>query len=191
MPPPTTRDALVEAAADLLDKGGPAAVTLRAVALAVGVSHNAPYKHFRDKEALLAAVASRELRRNAEAMRAALAPGADAFAELKRMALGHVRSALRQPERFRLTYGGWTRDEPELSEAAGEAHDLFVRAVAAAQAAATIGAGDPERVAALLLATAHGAADMALAGHLGREGKGHADAEDLVEDLFALLGARV
>ena len=52
-----TDQRLIAAAASLLDSGGEAAVTLRAVALAVGVSHNAPYKHFEDRNALLAAVA--------------------------------------------------------------------------------------------------------------------------------------
>jgi Bacterial regulatory proteins, tetR family len=41
---PTTRDALVAAAAQLLDAGGPEAVTLREVGHRAGVSHNAPYK---------------------------------------------------------------------------------------------------------------------------------------------------
>jgi ribonuclease BN (tRNA processing enzyme) len=44
-----TREKLVTEAARLLDAGGDAAVTLRAVAQAVGVSHNAPYRHFEDR----------------------------------------------------------------------------------------------------------------------------------------------
>ena len=56
---------MVEAAAGLLDAGGPAAVTFRAVGERVGLSHNAAFKMFHDKESLLAAVASRELRRQA------------------------------------------------------------------------------------------------------------------------------
>ena len=55
-----TGERLVEAAAALLDSGGEAAVTLRAVAQAVGVSHSAPYRHFADRAALLAAVAERD-----------------------------------------------------------------------------------------------------------------------------------
>ena len=55
-----TRDTLVAVAAQLLDEGGPEAVTLREVGHRAGVSHNAPYKHFADKEALLAAVAAFE-----------------------------------------------------------------------------------------------------------------------------------
>ena len=56
----TTRDRLVTEAALLLDRGGGTAVTLRAVAHAVGVSHNAPYRHFKDRNALLAAIAERD-----------------------------------------------------------------------------------------------------------------------------------
>ena len=70
---PKTRDALVAAAAQLLDEGGPEAVTLREVGHRAGVSHNAPYKHFADKEALLAAVAARELDRRSSALAATAA----------------------------------------------------------------------------------------------------------------------
>jgi len=175
---------MVAAAADLLDAAGPAAVTLRAVGQRVGVSHNAPYKHFADKEALLAAVAARELRRRADT---APAPDADPVAELKRMARDYVRWAVRHPARFKLTFGSWTRDDAELGAAAGEARGRMVAAVAAAQAAGALPAGDPERVSALLLALCHGAADLALGGHLSRDGKGHADPQDLLDDLFALF----
>ena len=51
--------ALIAAAHDLLDEAGIEALTLRAVAQRVGVTHAAPYRHFRDKAALVAAVAGR------------------------------------------------------------------------------------------------------------------------------------
>jgi AcrR family transcriptional regulator len=179
-----TREAMVVAAADLLDEAGPEGVTLRAVAQRVGVSHNAPYKHFRDKEALLAAVAARELRgRSASAAK----PGADPVADLKRMAREYLRWAARHPARFKLAFGSWSRHDAELGDAAAEARTRYVSAVAAAQAAGAFPAGDPDRISALLLALCHGAADLALGGHLARDGKGHADPEDLVDDLFALF----
>jgi AcrR family transcriptional regulator len=56
-----TRERLVRAAASLLDAGGEQAVTLRAVGQAAGLSHNAPYKHYRNRDALLAAVATADL----------------------------------------------------------------------------------------------------------------------------------
>jgi hypothetical protein len=54
----------------------------------------------------------------------------------------------------------------------------------AAQEDGDLPSGDPERLTALLLALAHGATDLALSGHLARDGKGHADPTDLVDDLF-------
>ncbi|MBB5493752.1 TetR/AcrR family transcriptional regulator [Nocardiopsis metallicus] len=54
----TTRDKLLDAAARLLDSGGPEAVTPREAGRSAGVSHNTPYKHFADKEDLLAEIAA-------------------------------------------------------------------------------------------------------------------------------------
>ncbi|HYD26778.1 TetR/AcrR family transcriptional regulator [Brevundimonas sp.] len=180
----STRDAIVAAAGDLLDEAGPEAVTLRGVAQRVGLSHNAPYKHFADKEALLAAVATAELRRRADAPRP---ERGEPLAILKRMLRDNVRWAVRHPARFKLTFGSWTRHDKDLGEAAHAARKRFVEAVAAAQAGGALPPGDPERVSAMLLALGHGAADLALGGHLSREGKGRADPEDLVDDLFDLL----
>jgi len=179
----STRDALVDAAADLLAAGGPAAVTLREVGRRAGVSHNAPYKHFADKEELLAAVAGRELTRRSGVSR----EGEDPAAALSRRAKAYVRWAMAYPARFKLVFGAWTTASAELGEAASASRASFVETVRAAQAAGAAPPGDPERVTALVLALAHGAADLALGGHLSRDGKGHADPEDLVDDLMALL----
>ncbi|MEM8933179.1 MAG: TetR/AcrR family transcriptional regulator, partial [Acidobacteriota bacterium] len=52
------RAALVDAAARLLEDDGATALSLRSVAREAGVSHTAPYRHFRDKHELLEAVAA-------------------------------------------------------------------------------------------------------------------------------------
>lgn len=177
-----TRARLVAAAAELLDRGGPSAVTLREVGRVAGVSHNAPYRHFADKNALLAAIAATELSRQGE--RLASAPDA---ASVKGLLQGYVRWALRYPERFRLTFGRWERSDGELYHVAHQSRDALTAAVAAAQGRGELPAGDPERLSALLLATAHGAADLALAGHLSADGRGKANADELVADLFLYL----
>jgi len=182
----STRDALITAATDLLDAGGVDAVTLREVGHRAGVSHNAPYKHFADKQALLAAVAARELADLTEAMRFGteqLSAGELVEAAM----LGYVAWALRHPNRFTLVFGPWTTDCAELGERAGVAWSLIVQAVTAAQVAGELPAGDPERLAALIRATTHGAIVLALTGHLSASGKGHANADDLVHDLFTRL----
>src|SRR5215467_776183 len=51
------RAALIRAGLAILAEEGVQALTLRAAARRAGVSHNAPYRHFADKEALLAAIA--------------------------------------------------------------------------------------------------------------------------------------
>ncbi|MBO2452651.1 TetR/AcrR family transcriptional regulator [Actinomadura barringtoniae] len=182
---PSTREALVGAAAELLDEGGPEAVTLREVGRRSGVSHNAPYKHFADKEALLAAVAARELGHRAVflATAAEQPPG-----EAVRTAMhGYIAWALANPRRFKLVYGTWRTGSPELADAAHAARSRLVGLVTAAQKAGTLPDGDAERLTSLILALAHGAVDLALSGHLARDGKGRADPDDLIDDLFGQL----
>jgi hypothetical protein len=103
----------------------------------------------------------------------------------------YVRWAIRHPARFKLTFGSWSTDSAELAEAATAARAGLIEAVRAAQADGDLPPGDPERVAALVLAVAHGAADLEISGHLAKAGKGHASAEDLVDDLLRhLAGVR-
>jgi AcrR family transcriptional regulator len=155
----STRDALVDAAVQLLDEGGPEAVTLREVGHRAGVSHNAPYKHFTGKEALLAAVAARELKRQGAAVAAATT--------LQSVLHGYIGWALAHPETARAT---------------------LIALVAEQQRATRLPDRDPERLAALLQALAHGAVALTLAGHLSPSGKGHASPRDLVDDLIGYLG---
>jgi AcrR family transcriptional regulator len=181
-----TRDSLISAAAKFLDRGGPAGVTLREVGRAAGVSHNAPYKHFANKDQLLAAVAARELRRQTDAT---ASKAGVSLAELTPQSLmvRYVHWAQRYPERFKLTFGRWVRDDVNLRLEATRARSILVAAVKTAQAGGDLPLGEPERLAALLWALAHGAADLALSGHLSTKGKAHAEAEDLVADLFRHL----
>lgn len=183
----STRDRLIKAATRLLDEGGPAAVTLRQVGRLAGVSHNAPYKHFANKQDLLAAVAARELGRQGRSRPGRAVSGTDE-STLGQMMRSYVRWAMRYPARFKLTFGSWSTGSAELADAAAHARTALVDAVRAGQEARALPPGDPERVAALILAVAHGAADLAISGHLSKSGKGHASAEELVDDLLQYLG---
>ena len=74
----STKEQLLVAAADLVDKGGPDGVTLRAVGDAIGVSQTTPYRHFKDKRDLMEALARETFRQGSEvleeAMRSAIRP---------------------------------------------------------------------------------------------------------------------
>ena len=90
---------------------------------------------------------------------------------MRQMMHRYVRWAMRYPARFKLTFGSWSTDSAELAEAATAARSTLVEAVETAQAAKALPEGDPERVAALILAVAHGAVDLALSGHLSTTGR--------------------
>ncbi|MGK6319015.1 TetR/AcrR family transcriptional regulator [Sphingomonas sp. DT-204] len=183
----TTRDTILAAAAELLDRSGPEGVTLRGVAQIAGFSHNAPYKHFRDKEALLAGVAARELRARTAAMARTIAASGDPLTALRELAHDHIRWGLQYPNRFRLIFGRWERHDDDLAEAASETLRLFIDVIALVRSAGKIRPGDNDRTAALFMSLIHGSMDMALGGHLSADGKGRADPQGLIDDFIEML----
>ncbi len=113
------RNSLVEEAVRLIEREGLDAFSLREVARRVGVSANAAYRHFEDKDALLAAVAARGLgvlaRRMREAIESVSTRGAGprAIAHFRATGRAYVAFALAKPELFRVTFarGAITPDD--------------------------------------------------------------------------------
>ncbi len=155
-------------------------MTLREVGRRSGVSHNAPYKHFLDKEALLATVAARELAEYAALL--------ESESDLSTAMRAYARRALRFPARFRLVYGPWSFDSIELGQSADAAWAALLRLVGASQGDAKLPAGPPSRLANLIRSVAHGAIDLALAGHLAK-GDEPTTPEQLIDDFVAMLTA--
>jgi AcrR family transcriptional regulator len=110
------RNALVDAGVELAAAGGPSAVVLREATRRAGVSPNAAYRHFADRDALLAAVSLRCLGRVAAEMGAeldALGGGEDSpAAELDAVGRAYVHFALREPGLFRTAFGVHVDPEP-------------------------------------------------------------------------------
>ncbi|MEX5632486.1 TetR/AcrR family transcriptional regulator [Parafrankia sp. FMc2] len=165
-----TRGRLVRTAAALLEKEGRAAVTLRAVGAGAGVSRSAAYRYFDSKDALLAAVATQALASMTESLAAALArvPMSDPHGQLVEMGRAYLDFAGTNPQQYALIYSREVAevDWPEMGPAAAAAYGLFVDATARATEAGILPPGDPRPFAAVLLAAAHGAADLTSAGHL-------------------------
>lgn len=163
-----TRELLVRAATDLLVDGGPEAVTLRAVGTRTGLSRSAAYRHFVDKDDLLAAAAAEGFRALSAALAEARGRGRTPRTRLGHMIDAYCAFALAEPARYDLMLGpAARRDHLEVQEAAVGSLALLVDAVAEAQEAALLPAGDPVRHAGLLWATAHGAVQLALVGVSG------------------------
>lgn len=111
------RSALVKVARAMVEKEGAPNVALRAVAAAAGVSPNAPYHHFTDKAALLAAVAEDGFREFRDVVEARGAGESNPFVRLRKLAVGYVEFAVSAPELFRLMFGPMLHHEdfPELA----------------------------------------------------------------------------
>lgn len=168
-----------------------AAVTLRAVGERAGVSRQAPYRHFADKEELLSVVAAGYFGRVGDEMEAAAGTAGGSFERVEAMTAAYVGFAMENPPRCRLMFGPEIKGSPHpaVHEAAHAVHGRFVRAVADCQGEGLLPGGDPVELAALVYATAHGAVDLALSGHT-EEAKGLGDPLALVRLLLAHLRTR-
>lgn len=161
-----TAERLVAAAATLLDEGGQAAVTLRAVATACDVSHNAPYKHFASRDELLASVATGDFAALTEKWRQ-IAVGAEKPRERLLDAFDVVIDFSRDhPARYRLLFG--TPDVAarggDLGEAAETALRVFSKIVTDCQHSGTLPPSPSHNLSVLLFATAHGLIDADAGG---------------------------
>jgi AcrR family transcriptional regulator len=115
------RQALVGAALELIAEEDVAALSLREVARRVGVTYAAPYHHFADKQALVAAVAAEGFRTLGLEMEAAQQGVEDAFDRLSAQGRVYIRFAVSHPALYRLMFQRENADPecyPELHEAA-------------------------------------------------------------------------
>ena len=153
------RAALLQAAAELLEEQGLADLSLREAARRAGVSHNAPYRHFPDRSALLAALAAEGFRMLGDALEGKA--GRD-------RGEAYVRFALAHPNRFRLMFGGQIEigKHPELQKAATRTYEGLVDAFRAQGDIA-----NPERAAAAAWALTHGLSHLLLDGHFKQRGE--------------------
>lgn len=164
-------NALVTAALELVQSEGIEALTLRAVARRAGVSEAAPYRHFADKDALLAAVAEQgfvSLKREMDAA-AAHAVEADPLSRLRRLGAAYVRFAVEHAAHFRVMSGpvvARRKHYPTLDAASTEAFGSLLRALVDAQAAGVVAPGDIDDLALAAWAFVHGLAALAIEGHL-------------------------
>ena len=132
------RAALIKAATAEIERGGHENLSLRELADSVGVSRGAPYRHFADRRALLAAVAADGFERlTAIYRKAMMGSGKTPQDRLAAAGRGYLRFAAKRPQMFRLMFvsdllgGGTVPPDAALAKAAGESYFVFERLVAA------------------------------------------------------------
>ena len=162
-PPEGTRSRLLRVAREIVEKDGLAAVTLRAVGAAAGVSRGAPYRHFTDKSDLLAAVAAQALHRLAATVDGAARDTTDPVTGIDQALRAYVEMALRSPELYSFTFSTDLRvaQSVELHEAGLGAYGALHRLVIGANRSNL----PADLVTSALWATMHGSVMLVLAGH--------------------------
>jgi AcrR family transcriptional regulator len=162
------RHALIQAGHKLLSEGSRDALTLRAAAQLAGVSHAAPYRHFKDKDALLAAIAAEGFRLLTRHMRdeiAALGLGADHRSRLRAAAVGYVVFGVENPSYLRLIFDGHPGvDDPDLRQAGQEAYQLLRDLIDEGLRTGRLRAGDPDELALAAWSMCHGLAMLIIGG---------------------------
>ncbi len=131
------RAALVKGAAAEIERAGYENLSLRELAESLHVSRAAPYRHFADRRALLAAVAADGFDRLTAIYRKAIASGRTPQERLAAAGRGYLAFAAERPQMFRLMFvsdllGRSTEPpDPILIRAAGESYVVFEQLVAA------------------------------------------------------------
>lgn len=172
------RAEMLRISAEILDRSGPASLTLREAARRAGVSHSAPYRHFADRDALLAEVAAQSFAQLGAALRAAAAAGG------AHVARAYLRFALAYPRRYRLMFAGDTSPPGRGGFDGPRAEILRVLGDSIP------GLGSPEqarRAATASWALLHGLAELLLGGQLGLVAPDADDAERLVREVVGAI----
>jgi len=171
------RRALLDAALGILREEGAAALTLRAVARAAGVSQAAPYRHFADRAALVAGVAEESFGRLRESMLRAVerSSGGDGRRALRQIAFSYLDFAFEHPAEYRVMFGpDLTSRGENLPEGFAAARlsvfELLRQGIVRLQQAGRVRPVDPTQMALSAWALVHGLAMLTLDGQVANSG---------------------
>lgn len=164
------RDALIQAAIQLLPEKGASGLSLREVAKAAGVSHTAPYRHFKDKAALLTAIAQTGFILLMERMNDVVEQYQDdPRQQLIVIAKTYVELGIKNPDLMNLMFGG-ILDPDTLSEeycaTSDTAFDGLVEVIVAGQQAGVFKDENPKIIAVTAWSLVHGLMMLITAGHM-------------------------
>jgi AcrR family transcriptional regulator len=184
---------LIAAALELVEASGTRGLSWREVARRADVSHSAPYRHFANKEELLAAVAEQGFCSLTTRMIEQMAGAeGDVSKRLEAMAIAYVEFAAENPAHFRVMFG---RDVPDINKhsALREAYDvtngLFRTGVAQVlEATGKIGMKvDADHFTLMAWSLVHGLASLTVDGRVGDVGEAEGDPGEHVRSMTSLI----
>jgi len=166
------REALIGAALDLISQKGPAGFTFAEAARQAGVSPAAPYRHFRDRDALMADVARQGFERFAQRLAAAWNDGRPSpLAALEHLGRAYLGFAREEPAYFSAMFesGVAVATHRDLQEASDRAFAVLRAACEAVVAALPLAKRPPALMMALhIWSLSHGIASLFARGDAAR-----------------------
>ena len=184
--PTGLRREILDAALALVETRGLDALSIREVARRAGVTHQAPYHHFRDRAAILAAIALEGfVLLRSEMIAARDQAPARADARFMACGLGYFRFAIQHRAHFKIMFRSESHPprRADLRRASAEAMQVLVDCVVDAQAAGLAPAGDPVALVVMSWSTAHGIAALWVDGAMTRAFSGLGRDSDAIAGL--------
>ena len=168
--------ALVDTAVRMIQEEGVQALTLRGVGARLGVSRTALYRHFDDKQALLARVAAEGFKRFHQALAEAAARADARHADpMPAMAAAYAKFARSHPSHYQTMFSGVLTDgkgHSDLQKHGEAAFEVLLTAIRRGQEQGRIRSGDPLELAEITWALSHGIATLGMAKQLPRVPRG-------------------
>lgn len=163
------RTSILEASIALMNEGGLGSLSMREVARRAGVSHQAPYHYFTDREAILAELAGDGFDRLYDYMASAIGLARNKIADKNRaMGEAYIRFALNNPEVFRLMFRCEMVDLKRYPHAKVKADRCFQLVATTLGVTLTDDKTDPNMTPVIASwSMAHGLATLMLEGKLG------------------------
>jgi len=181
------REKLITAATGIFAAKGLEGFTMRELASALGVSAMTPYRYFKDKEEILAAVRATAFDRFSDALEGAFASQSDPGERGAAVGQAYVHFAFNEPASYKLMFDMTQPEEttyPELARATTRARRTMTEYVRALVDAGVL-AGDPTLLGHVFWAALHGAVVLQLAGKLDAE----CDFDTIINESFRALSA--
>jgi AcrR family transcriptional regulator len=183
--------ALVQAGLAILHEEGASALTLRAVARRAGVSHAAPYRHFADKDALLAAIAEDGFNCLSAGIRTAInSYNGDPVALIHRAVDGYIQFVADNADHMQVMFSGLLKcyeDYPNLAIAADRAYQDVVKMMQICQRDGLIALDDPKQQAFMAWSLVHGLSSIVIGQQFPVAEKTGLDMQQLTDACIAML----
>jgi AcrR family transcriptional regulator len=159
------RNTLIAIAIKLLAEEGVHGLSLRKMAQKAGVSHNAPYMHFVDKESVLAAIAEAGFRRLAVEVTSAISTAGKSTRQQSIAASNaYVKFAIDRANHLQVMFHPFDMEKyPNLLEASQASLNLLFEIVKSGQKKGELRAGDPHAMTKAIWAMVHGVAVISIA----------------------------